>query len=117
MTPARSYSHPRVDEIVLARVLYALSDPIRLEMVRRLAIVQEADSLDLADNLPRSTLTYHTRILRENGVTYTRAHGRSCVISLRKQELEDRFPGLLTSLIASLMRPNEDYGDSEGDIS
>lgn len=106
MTPPRSYIHPPTEDLTLPRVLYALSDPIRLEMVRRLSLVQEADSLDLADNLPRSTLTYHTRILRENGVTYTRSQGRSCIISLRSTELNDRFPGLISSIIASLNAKN-----------
>lgn len=102
MAPARTYTHPPTSEIVLPRVLYALSDPIRLEMVRRLAGQGEMDSLDLAEELPRSTLTYHTRILRENGVTFTRSAGRSCRVSLRTDDLERRFPGLLQSLVAEL---------------
>ena len=62
MTP-REYHHPTAEEITLTRVLGALSDPTRLEMIRRLADGLEHDSLELADDLPRSTLTYHTRIL------------------------------------------------------
>lgn len=116
MVPPRTYSHPETGEIVLARVMYALSDPIRLEMVRRLASVKEADSLDLADDLPRSTLTYHTRILRENGITYTRSQGRACMIALRADDLEGRFPGLLRSLIASL-DAEEKSGGAEVDES
>lgn len=102
MSPSQTYVHPDASEILLPRVLYALSDPIRLEMVRRLSLVEEADSLDLADDLPRSTLTYHTRILRENGITFTRSQGRSCLISLRARDLNDRFPGLLDSVLAGL---------------
>ena len=102
MTPPRTYEHPETAELALDRVLYALSDPIRLEMVRRLASVEEADSLDLADDLPRSTLTYHTRILRENGVTWTRSQGRACLIALRTDDLNARFPGLLSALLTSL---------------
>ena len=56
VTP-RIYQHPDTEEISLPRVLAALSDPTRLEMIRRLADGQEHDSLELADNLPRSTLT------------------------------------------------------------
>jgi len=110
VTPPRTYTHPDADDLVLARVLYALSDPVRLEMVRRLASVEEADSLDLADDLPRSTLTYHTRILRENGVTFTRSQGRSCLISLRFDDVERRFPGLLKSLIVSLEEEHAGQG-------
>lgn len=101
----RSYHHPAGDEITLARILAALSDPTRLEMVRRLADGTEHDSLDLADDLPRSTLTYHTRMLREAGVTWTRGEGRACLIRLRREELESLFPGVLTAVLANAETP------------
>lgn len=100
MSP-RSYAHPHLNEITLPRVLAALSDPTRLEMVRRLADGQEHDSLNLADDLPRSTLTYHTRMLREAGVTWTRSEGRACLIRLRHDELDGLFPGVLAAVIAN----------------
>ncbi|WCC80547.1 helix-turn-helix domain-containing protein [Cutibacterium equinum] len=99
--PPRSYAHPEVDEITLPRVLAALSDPTRLEMVRRLADGQDHDSLDLAEDLPRSTLTYHTRILREAGVTWTRSEGRACLIRLRREDVDALFPGVLAAVIAN----------------
>lgn len=98
MSP-RSYVHPEVDQITLPGVLAALSDPTRLEMVHRLADGAEHDSLTLADDLPRSTLTYHTRMLREAGVTWTRSQGRQCVIALRSDDLEAVFPGLMASIL------------------
>lgn len=101
MSP-RTYEHPARDEITLAGVMGALSDPTRLEMVRRLADGAEHDSLALADDLPRSTLTYHTRMLRQAGVTWTRGEGRACLIALRTDDLEARFPGVLGSVIDSL---------------
>lgn len=101
MTP-RDYHHPDADELSLARVLAALSDPTRLEMVRRLSDGVEHDSLELADDLPRSTLTYHTRILREAGVTWTRGEGRACLIRLRADDLDARFPGILDAVVANV---------------
>lgn len=100
MTP-RDYRHPNTDEITLARVLAALSDPTRLEMTRRLADGKEHDSLELADDLPRSTLTYHTRMLREAGVTWTRGEGRACLIRLRREDLDRLFPGVLEAVLAN----------------
>ena len=100
MTP-RTYHHPNPDEISLPRVLAALSDPTRLEMICRLADGQEHDSLELADDLPRSTLTYHTRMLREAGMTWTRSEGRSCLIQLRREDLDQLFPGVLSAVLAS----------------
>ena len=98
MSP-RKYEHPAIEELEFVRVLAAVSDPIRLEMVKRMADGQEHDSLRLADDLPRSTLTYHTRQLREARVTWTRGKGRTCLISLRSQDLNERFPGLLDAVI------------------
>lgn len=100
MTP-RDYHHPNTDEITLPRVLAALSDPTRLEMTRRLADGKERDSLELADDLPRSTLTYHTRMLREAGVTWTRGEGRACLIRLRREDLDRLFPGVLEAVLAN----------------
>ncbi|MBL7286842.1 helix-turn-helix transcriptional regulator [Corynebacterium godavarianum] len=101
MSP-RTYHHPETDEITLARVLAALSDPTRLEMIRRLADGGEHDSLELADDLPRSTLTYHTRMLRDAGVTWTRSEGRACLIRLRSEDLDQLFPGVLAAVIANV---------------
>ncbi len=98
MSP-HTYQHPNPEEFMLARIFSALSDPTRLEMVKRLKDNQEHDSLTLAEGMPRSTLTYHTRILREAGITRSRGEGRTCMISLRTQDLEKRFPGLLENII------------------
>lgn len=78
-----------------------MSDPTRLEMIRRLADGLEHDSLELADDLPRSTLTYHTRMLREAGVTWTRGEGRACLIRLRSEDLDRLFPGVLAAVVAN----------------
>jgi DNA-binding transcriptional ArsR family regulator len=47
----------------------------------------------------KSTLSHHFKVLREAGITYTRANGTHRLMSLRKDDLEDRFPGLLTSVL------------------
>lgn len=100
MTP-RTYVHPEADEIDLPRVLFALSEPLRLSMVRKLAADGEVDSIDLGPDLPRSTLTHHTSLLRESGVVYVRGEGRKCMIQLRDDDLEARFPGLITTVLGS----------------
>ena len=48
--------------------------------------------------LPASTGSYHLRLLREAGVTRTRAEGTQRLISLRRDDLERRFPGLVDVL-------------------
>lgn len=100
MSAARTYVHPDTEDISLPRVLFALSEPLRLEMVRKLAERGEMDSLDLGPDLPRSTLTHHTSLLRESGVVFVRAEGRKCMISLREQDLQSRFSGLVETVLA-----------------
>ncbi|MFC0674976.1 ArsR/SmtB family transcription factor [Brachybacterium hainanense] len=106
MTP-RTYEHPDADRIAIPRVLFALSEPLRLDMVRLLAERGELDSLELGPDLPRSTLTHHTSLLRESGIVFVRAEGRKCMIRLREDDLEHRFPGLLGSVLAGYA-PEED---------
>ncbi|MFE0877578.1 ArsR/SmtB family transcription factor [Streptomyces smyrnaeus] len=100
MAAVRTYHHPDVEEIALPRVLFALSEPLRLTMVRILSERGEVDSLELGPDLPRSTLTHHTSLLRESGVVFVRAEGRKCLIRLRTEDLDARFPGLLRTVLA-----------------
>lgn len=106
MSP-RTYEHPDTDDIAIPRVLFALSEPLRLDMVRTLAERGEVDSIELGPDLPRSTLTHHTSLLRESGVVFVRAQGRKCLIRLRDGDLQHRFPGLLDSVLAA-------YGEDLG---
>ncbi|KUL63397.1 MULTISPECIES: ArsR/SmtB family transcription factor [unclassified Streptomyces] len=121
MAAARTYHHPEAAEIALPRVLFALSEPLRLTMVRILAERGEVDSLELGPDLPRSTLTHHTSLLRESGVVFVRAEGRKCMIRLRDQDLEARFPGLVRTILAGYRDEgvDEDKGvaGNEGDAS
>ncbi|MCW2972004.1 MAG: transcriptional regulator, ArsR family, partial [Thermoleophilia bacterium] len=50
--------------------------------------------------LPVSTASYHLRLLREAGVTRTRAEGTTRYMSLRRADLDARFPGLVDAMIA-----------------
>ena len=97
--PPRTYEHPTAEDIAIPRVLFALSEPLRLNMVRMLAERGEVDSIDLGPDLPRSTLTHHPSLLRESGVVFVRAEGRKCMIELRTADLERRFPGLLDTVL------------------
>lgn len=97
----RVYEHPDLPDITLERVLFALSDPVRMGMMRVLAARGAVNSLELAPNMPKSTVAHHTRILREAGVTHTEPDGRVCWIRLRRMLLDEKFPGLLDAILAS----------------
>ena len=49
--------------------------------------------------MTKSTLTHHFRVLRESGVVRTRPDGRKRLLSLREDDLNDRFPGLLEAVL------------------
>jgi DNA-binding transcriptional ArsR family regulator len=99
---AREIPHPQVEQLDLATILRTCGDPVRLAIVRQLADGGERRCTDLhaAVGLPASTGSYHLRLLREAGVTRTRAVGTERYISLRRRDLDARFPGLLEVLLA-----------------
>ena len=85
--------------MALPDVLHALSDPVRLEIIRSLAEEPDQSCSALTTSVSKSTLSHHFKVLREAGITYTRANGTHRLMSLRKDDLEERFPGLLTSVL------------------
>ena len=97
----RDLYHPRVEDVGLANVLHALSDPVRLDVVRVLAGIEEVPCSSLHATVSKSTMSHHFKVLREAGVTHTRANGTKRMMSLRLDELEERFPGLLGSILQS----------------
>jgi DNA-binding transcriptional ArsR family regulator len=94
--------HPAREQIQLTEVLHALSDPIRLDLVRRLDECGEERSCG-SFQLPiaKSTATHHWRVLREAGVVAAREEGTRKYHRLRREDLDARFPGLLDSILAS----------------
>ncbi|MDA4122739.1 MAG: ArsR family transcriptional regulator [Thaumarchaeota archaeon] len=94
----RAVVHPERGAIRLTSVLYALSDPIRLDIVRQLNGHNEKPCGDFV-SLPKSSLSHHFKVLREAGVTRTKLVGRNRFTSLRREDLEARFPGLIDSVL------------------
>ena len=95
----RTLHHPRVEELSLPDVLHALSDPVRLEVVRMLDDGEERPCSAVEAKVAKSTLSHHFKVLREAGITHTRANGTHRLMSLRKDDLDERFPGLISSVI------------------
>ncbi|VVM86081.1 hypothetical protein PS663_02578 [Pseudomonas fluorescens] len=96
----RAFKHPPLEDLTLERLLYALSDPVRLEIVRCLAGVPEATCGELDGGRPKSSMSHHFRVLRDAGLVHTRSAGTTHLNSLRVEVLEERFPGLLQSILA-----------------
>jgi len=95
--------HPSRDELEFTRVMAALSDPVRLAIVARLASAGPGGELactTFALPVSKSTQSGHFRVLRESGVIRQRDEGTRRLNSLRRDDLDTRFPGLLDLAIA-----------------
>ena len=92
--------HPSADSLDLATIMRTLGDASRLEIVRLLGDGRTRICNDIAGEvgLPNSTCSYHLRLLREAGVTRAQAASTQRLISLRTDDLEARFPGLVDVL-------------------
>src|SRR5689334_7049171 len=92
--------HPEAEELELAAVLHALSDPQRLQIVRELAAdVDPRTCGSIQLDVTKSTMTHHFRVLREAGVIRQRREGTTKLTSLRREDLDARFPGLLDAVL------------------
>src|SRR3954453_20969662 len=100
----REPHHPARRELELSAVLPALGDPARLESVRPPASGGEPPCGTFELGLSKATLSHHFKVLREAGVVRTRPDGRKRLLSLRMDDLEARFPGLLDAVLAAKCR-------------
>jgi DNA-binding transcriptional ArsR family regulator len=91
--------HPVREELDLATVLHALSDPVRLGIVAGLAAGEERTCGSFDVGVSKSTCTHHFRVLREAGLIQQRQQGTTRLNSLRRDDLEARFPGLLGTIL------------------
>jgi DNA-binding transcriptional ArsR family regulator len=92
------YQHPEIAEVTLAEVLHALSDPVRLSILRALTPGQESAWSGFMVSVAPSTLSHHMKVLRNAGLIAHRKDGTRCLVSLRP-ELSERFPDLLDTVL------------------
>jgi DNA-binding transcriptional ArsR family regulator len=97
----KAYAHPSVRELKLPGVMHALSDPVRLSIVR--ALLRAPDGELACNEIPlkvvKATRSHHFAVLREAGLIFTRTDGTKCMTSVRVREIEKRFPGLLDLVV------------------
>jgi DNA-binding transcriptional ArsR family regulator len=90
---------PATEDLDLTTVLQALGDPVRLQIVRVLAADGERACGTVELGVSKATRSHHLKTLREAGVTLTRIEGTHRYVSLRHDDLEARFPGLLDAVL------------------
>jgi DNA-binding transcriptional ArsR family regulator len=104
-TTADTHQPPDLADIDVLTVLQALSDPVRLEMIRQLASCPAQDGLKCGQmRLPvkKAAASHHLKVLYEAGLVTGEKQGVYKIISLRREELDERFPGLLDSVLQAV---------------
>lgn len=91
--------HPTQEHLVLSTLLAALGDSSRLRILHDLARSGEKCCGDFEITSSKSTLSHHLKVMREAGVISTRIDGTKRFISLRWDDLEARFPGLIAAIL------------------
>ncbi|WP_424809741.1 ArsR/SmtB family transcription factor [Rhodococcus sp. 27YEA15] len=89
----------------VAGILHALSDEVRLEMIRRLADSPEDLTCgELYDDVAKSSASYHFSILRNAGVLDQYARSGRKFNHLRVGEINSAAPGVLASVLDAIRR-------------
>lgn len=101
----KTLHHPDRKDLQLTSVLYALSDPVRLAVVQSLCKGGDQPCGTIELPVAKSTASHHFKVLRECGVIHVRVDGTQRCMSLRKEDLDARFPGLLEAVLGSAPRP------------
>jgi len=92
--------YPERDEIELVDVLQALGDPIRIQLVRLLDRSNgEIACSDFGLPVAKSTVSHHLKVMREAGLVTARFEGTRRFYTLRRDDIEARFPGLLDTVL------------------
>ncbi|MDC9070944.1 helix-turn-helix transcriptional regulator [Escherichia coli] len=99
-------NHPHRDAICLENIFSALGNPIRLAALQIIAEGGEFLCCDILSQIPKSTMTHHWRILRDSGLVWQKRMGREYRLSLRREDIDLRFPGLLDAILKNLTDDN-----------
>lgn len=98
----RELFHPNIDQLNLSTILNALGDPIRLNIIKNLTSKSETTCACCNIDLPKSALSHHFKVLRQSGLINVRIEGKQRFLSIRYDELEERFPGLLNAIMKNI---------------
>lgn len=98
-----THSHPKLKNIGLDQALKALGDPVRLSIVKQLLKdpSQEKACGTFDYSVTKATFSHHLKILQDAGLIRRRQEGTKKMTSLRSEEVDKRFPGLLEMIIST----------------
>jgi DNA-binding transcriptional ArsR family regulator len=114
-TTERITDHVAAENITLQGVLEALADPVRRSIVRQLADSERDVACGTFEiNVTRATSTHHFKVLRRAGVIWQHYEGTVKLNTLRRDDLERVFPGLLDTVINAANREAESAAGLRG---
>jgi DNA-binding transcriptional ArsR family regulator len=98
---ARALVHPAPKDFTMDGVLNALSDPVRRKIVLKLMKCGSGgmNCSKTCDGMSPSTISFHYKVLRESGLILSKKLGVEVINSLRLEEMNKRFPGLLELIL------------------
>lgn len=100
----RPFVHPAIEDVQPDAILHALSDPSRAAIFARImqaGCVEACSAVSAVGDriIPKSSLSTHFKVLREAGLIRSERHGVEMRNHSRWDEVDARFPGLLTAII------------------
>lgn len=113
----KTLHHPAVENVTVEGLLHALSDPVRVQILKEIIRSNSpkmcSDFLNMPDRvIPKSTLSQHFRILREAGLIRSERSGVALKNTPRCQELQPRFGRMIAEILAAYA---EEYGKKNAD--
>ena len=102
MASVKNYIHPDLEDVPLTAALQALGDPCRVAIVRMMLNRgdEEIACNEVPVELSKATISHHFETLRDAGIIFTRVEGRKCLSTVRREEFDQRFPGLLNLVLS-----------------
>ena len=101
--------HLATKDITLPGLLYGLGDPARLRIVQNLYHAREPltciQSCEGIDHLPVATRSHCFQVLRASGLIRSEKKGRECFNTLRLDEIQKKFPGVLSPILSVKSAP------------
>jgi DNA-binding transcriptional ArsR family regulator len=100
----RPLIHPSIEDVTVESILHALSDPIRVSIFIEIVSADRSKSCsnflsDIDRDVPKSTLSQHFKSLRDAGLIKAERRGVEMHNTSRHEEIKERFPGLLESIV------------------
>ena len=112
MSKVKVVIHPQPQDLHLTKVLQALSDPVRLTLVRMLAAEKDLPCNALCLGRPKSSMSHHFKTMIDAGLLRVDVVGNVHRNNLRLDDLENRFPGLMSAVLQAAERIDQETAEA-----